>query len=216
MSARRIAVVSAGLSNPSSTRMLADRLLGATIDELRERGIEAEGRIIELRDHAHAITDHLLTGFAPKALADDLAALAEADAIIAVTPIFTTSYSGLFKSFIDVIDRDTVAGKPVLIGATAGTPRHSLAIDYAIRPLFTYLHTRPVPTGVFAAASDWGADADGVAPLQTRVRRGARELADAIAGAAAPTAPADPFDPASYLGETGSFEDLLGNLPERG
>jgi len=213
---KRIVVVSAGLSNPSSTRMLADRLLGATIDELRGRGIAAEGRTIELRDHAHAITDHLLTGFAPKALAADLDELAAADALIVVTPIFTTSYSGLFKTFVDILDRDAVEGKPVLIGATAGTPRHSLAIDYAIRPLFTYLHTRPVPTGVFAASSDWGAEADSVAPLQARVERGARELADAIAGSPASAPAADPFDPASYLGEGGSFEDLLNNLPGRG
>lgn len=212
----RIVVVSAGLSNPSSTRMLADRLLGATVEALGERGVEAEGRVIELRDHAHAITDHLLTGFAPKALAEDLAQVAAADGIIVVTPIFTTSYSGLFKSFVDVLERESVAGKPVLIGATAGTARHSLAIDYAIRPLFTYLHARPVSTGVFAASSDWGAEADSVAPLRARVERGARELADAIAGASAAPRAADPFDPESYLGAGGSFEDLLNNPPTRG
>jgi FMN reductase len=212
----RIVVVSAGLSNPSSTRMLADRLLGATVEALGERGVEAEGRVIELRDHAHAITDHLLTGFAPKALAEDLAQVAAADGLIVVTPIFTTSYSGLFKSFVDVLERESVEGKPVLIGATAGTARHSLAIDYAIRPLFTYLHARPVSTGVFAASSDWGAEADSVAPLRARVERGARELADAIAGASAAPRAADPFDPESYLGAGGSFEDLLNNPPTRG
>jgi len=216
MSERRIVVVSAGLSSPSSTRMLADRLLGATVGELRGRGIEASGQVIELRDHAHAITDNLLTGFAPAALADALAAVAAADALIVVTPIFTTSYSGLFKSFIDILDRDGLEGKPVLIGATAGTPRHSLAIDYAVRPLLTYLHMRPVTTGVFASSSDWGERADRVAPLQQRVERGARELADAIAGSVAPAAATDPFDPASYLGEGGSFEDLLRDLPDRG
>ncbi|WP_460817277.1 CE1759 family FMN reductase [Microbacterium petrolearium] len=196
--------------------MLADRLLGATVEALGERGVEAEGRVIELRDHAHAITDHLLTGFAPKALAEDLAQVAAADGIIVVTPIFTTSYSGLFKSFVDVLERESVEGKPVLIGATAGTARHSLAIDYAIRPLFTYLHARPVSTGVFAASSDWGAEADSVAPLRARVERGARELADAIAGASAAPRAADPFDPESYLGAGGSFEDLLNNPPTRG
>jgi FMN reductase len=211
--ARRIAVVSAGLSNPSSTRMLADRLAAATVRELTQQGIEAAVDVFELRDHAHDITNNLLTGFAPAALETMINTVVSADGIIAVTPIFSTSYSGLFKSFIDVLDPDSLEGKPVLIGANAGTPRHSLAIDYAIRPLFTYLHAEPVSTGVFAASSDWGAHADQVAPLAKRVDRGARELAEAIARRE-PAVAVDPYDPASYLGEGKSFGNLLGGFAE--
>ena len=211
MSTRRIAVLSAGLSNPSSTRMLADRLAAATAKQLTERDIQVEVDVFELRDYAHDITNNLLTGFAPPALESVINTVVSADAIIAVTPIFSTSYSGLFKSFIDVLDPDALTGKPVLIGANAGTPRHSLAIDYAIRPLFTYLHAEPVSTGVFAASSDWGASADDVAPLGERVDRGARELAEAIARRQ-PVTDADPFDPANYLGEGRSFGHLLGGL----
>ncbi len=211
MSARRLAVVSAGLSNPSSTRMLADRLATATIAELAASGIEATADIVELRDLAHDITNNLLTGFAPPALESAINSVVSADALIAVTPIFSTSYSGLFKSFIDVLDPDALTGMPVLIGANAGTARHSLAIDYAIRPLFAYLHAAPVSTGVFAASSDWGSKADDVAPLSARVERGARELAAAVA-ARTPVRDADPFDPATYLGEGKSFGHLLGGL----
>lgn len=211
MATRRIAVVTAGLSNPSTTRMLGDRLASATITELSGRGIDAEIDVFELRDYAHDITNNLLTGFAPPALDTMVNTVISADALIAVTPIFSTSYSGLFKSFVDILDPDALTGKPVLLGANAGTARHSLAIDYAIRPLFTYLHADPVPTGVFAASSDWGANADGVAPLGARIERGARELADRIAGKA-PVADADPFDPATYLGEGRSFGHLLGGL----
>jgi FMN reductase len=214
--ARRIAVISAGLSNPSSTRMLADRLAAATVTALAtaapgREAISATVDTIELRDLAHDITNNLLTGFAPPALESAINAVVSADAVIAVTPIFSTSYSGLFKSFIDVLDPDALTGTPVLIGANAGTARHSLAIDYAIRPLFTYLHAEPVSTGVFAASSDWGAAADEVAPLASRVERGARELADAIARRE-PARSADPFDPDSYLGEGRSFGHLLGGL----
>ena len=151
------------------------------VKQLAERDIETDVDVFELRDYAHDITNNLLTGFAPPALESMINAVVSADAVIAVTPIFSTSYSGLFKSFIDVLDPDALTGKPVLIGANAGTARHSLAIDYAIRPLFTYLHAEPVPTGVFAASSDWGASGDQVAPLGERVDRGARELAEAIA-----------------------------------
>lgn len=193
MTARRIVVVSAGLSNPSSTRMLADRLAAATVRELAERGQPAGVETIELRDLAHDITNNLLTGFAPAALQAAIDTVTAADGLIVVTPIFTTSYSGLFKSFVDVLDPDALSGMPVLLGANAGTARHSLAIDYAMRPLFAYLHAEPVPTGVFAASSDWGAAADQVAPLGTRVDRAAGELADAIARRPA-AATADPSD----------------------
>ena len=208
---RRIAVVSAGLSNPSSTRMLADRLAQATVTELRGRGIEAEIDVIELRELAHDITNNLLAGFAPPALEDAINRVVSADGLIAVTPIFSTSYSGLFKSFIDVIDPDALAGMPVLLGANAGTARHSLAIDYAIRPLFAYLHAEPVSTGVFAASSDWGAQADDVKPLASRIERGARELAEAIARRDERTV-VDPFSPEAFLGEGRSFGHLLGGL----
>ncbi|MGP6171336.1 FMN reductase [Microbacterium sp. A196] len=211
MAERRIAVISAGLSNPSSTRMLADRLAAETVSQLAERGIEASVDVIELRDLAHDITNNLLTGFAPAELESAINSVYSADALIAVTPIFSTSYSGLFKSFIDVLEPDALTGKPVLIGANAGTARHSLAIDYAIRPLFAYLHAEAVSTGVFAASSDWGGSGDEVAPLSKRVEKGARELAEAIARKDAVTSN-DPFDPANYLGEGRSFGHLLGGL----
>ncbi|MGN7948068.1 FMN reductase [Microbacterium sp. 22215] len=211
MATRRIAVVSAGLSNPSSTRMLADRLAAETVKALAAHDIDAGVDVIELRDYAHDITNNLLTGFAPPALETAINTVVSADALIAVTPIFSTSYNGLFKSFIDVLDPDALTGKPVLIGANAGTARHSLAIDYAIRPLFAYLHAEAVSTGVFAASSDWGGAGDDVAPLAKRVEKGARELAEAIARRET-AAVADPYDPATYLGEGRSFGHMLGGL----
>jgi FMN reductase len=214
---RRIAVVSAGLSSPSSTRMLADRLAAATVRALRQApepdgaGIAAEVDVFELRDYAHDITNHLLTGFAPPAWEAVVNSIVSADALIVVTPIFSTSYSGLFKSFIDVLDADSLTGKPVLIGANAGTARHSLAIDYAIRPLFAYLHADAVSTGVFAASADWGGAGDEVAPLASRIEKGAQELAERIARRGAEPA-SDPYDPQHYLGEGRSFGHLLGGL----
>lgn len=176
MTARKLAVVSAGLGQPSSSRLLADRLTEATLGRLREQGIEAEVAVIELRDLAHDITNNLLTGFPSPKLEEALAAVTGADGLIAVTPTFTTSYSGLFKSFIDVIDTQALTDLPVLLGATGGTERHSLALDYAMRPLFTYLHAVVVPTSVYAASADWGS-ADGDSSLPDRVGRAAGELA---------------------------------------
>jgi FMN reductase len=203
MSTRTIAVVTAGLSNPSSTRLLADRLTAAAQSALAERGISATVEVVELREHARDLADNLLTGFANTSVRRAVDTVVGADALIAVTPIFSASYSGLFKTFVDVLDKDALIGTPVLLGATAGTARHSLAVEYAMRPLFAYLRAVPTPTGVFAASEDWaGGGTD--AALADRIDRAAGELADLVAARPVATGPVDPFaDP------TTSFEELL-------
>jgi FMN reductase len=203
-STRTIAVVSAGLSNPSSTRLLADRLTAATVTALRERGVDVTVEVVELREHARDLADNLLTGFANKPLQAAVDTVTGADALIAVTPIFSASYSGLFKTFFDVLDKDALAGTPVLLGATAGTARHSLVLEHAMRPLFAYLRAVITPTAVFAASEDWAGEEDG--GLGQRIDRAAAELADLVAGRS-PRAPADPFD--GPFGGTPSFEELL-------
>ncbi|HLM06722.1 MAG TPA: FMN reductase [Blastococcus sp.] len=204
MTTRTLAVVSAGLSNPSSTRLLADRLTAATVDALRARGDDATVEVVELREHARDLADNLVTGFAGRSLQTAVDTVTGADGLIAVTPIFSASYSGLFKTFFDVLDKDALVGKPVLLAATAGTARHSLALEHAVRPLFAYLRAVAVPTAVFAASEDW-AGAGGVdRALADRIDRAAGELADLVTGRPAATRPVDP-----YADPTTSFEELL-------
>jgi FMN reductase len=180
MTTRTIAVVSAGLSKPSSTRMLADRLGESVADQLRLDGDDVTVRVVELRDIAQDITNNLLTGFPSASLADAIETVRASDGLVAVTPIFSASYSGLFKSFFDVIEPDALRSLPVLLAATGGTARHSLAIDFAMRPLFSYLHATVASTGVFAATDDWGASGDNVATLPDRVAKAATEFAGLI------------------------------------
>ena len=191
---RHIAVVSAGLSQPSSTRLLADRLTQAVVERLQESGVEVSVDVIELRDIAQDVTSNLLTGFAGPKLSAAIEKVTTADGLIAVTPIFTTSYSGLFKSFIDVLDPKSLTDLPVLMGATGGSERHSLALDYSMRPLFTYLHAVAVPTSVYAASADWGQGADGAtSALPDRIARGASELAALVKVSERSSRIVDPF-----------------------
>jgi FMN reductase len=178
---RSLVVVTAGVGVPSSTRLLGDRLAAATERHLRDSGIEPRVAVIELRDHAQELVNHLLTGFPAPGLQAVIDRVLAADGLIAATPIFSASYSGLFKLFFDVVERDGLAGMPTLLAATGGTARHSLAIDHALRPLFAYLSAATVATGVYAAADDWGAA--GVASdagLVERIDRAASELATAM------------------------------------
>lgn len=205
---RTIAVVHAGLGQPSSTRLLADRLAEATERELEALGHPAAVEMIELRDHAHAVVDAMLTGFPTGDLARAIETVTRADGLIAVSPLFTTTYSGLFKSFVDILDKDALTGMPVLLGATGGTPRHSLALEYSMRPLFTYLRADVVTTSVFAATDDWaqagGPAHDGGTSLPERIERAGRSLATLVASRDERGTPDDPF------AATPSFLDLLG------
>jgi len=202
---RRIAVLSAGLSQPSSTRLLADRLTDATVQRLAESGIDASVDVVELRDVAQDVTNNLLTGFPSPKLARAIDAVTGADGLIAVTPIFTTSYSGLFKSFVDVLDPQSITDLPVLIAATGGTSRHSLALDYAMRPLFSYLHAIVVPTAVYAASSDWGTGADGGSALPDRIARAASELAALVAASDRSANVRDPFQLDASFSPVGAY-----------
>jgi FMN reductase len=202
-SSRSLVVVSAGLGQPSSTRLLADRLTAAVERHLGDRGLQSRVAVVELRDHAQDLTNHLLTGFPSPKLQAAIDAVLGADGLIAVSPIFSASFSGLFKLFFDVVERDGLAGMPTLIAATGGTARHSLALEHALRPLFAYLNAATVATSVFAAAEDWGTA--GVATdgsLVERIDRAAAELATAMT-LREPRVPTDPF------ANPVPFEDLL-------
>jgi len=174
-----IVIVSAGLRTPSSTRLLADEIGAAGVGALAAAGRSAQIRTIELREHAHAIADALLTGFPAGALRSAVDDVASADALVVVSPTFSASYSGLFKSFFDLFEAGALSDVPTILAATGGTERHSLVLEHALRPLLVYLGASPVRTAVYAATSDFGGE--GAGRLRARIERAAAELAAAIA-----------------------------------
>ena len=171
-----LVAVNAGLSEPSSTRMLVDRLTDDAASLVRSQGGDVDVQIVDLRDLAVDIGRSLATGFATGGAGDAIRSVQDADALIVATPVFNASYSGLFKSFFDLVDVDAMEGKPVLIAATGGSPRHSMVLDHALRPLFGYLRTVVVPTGVYAASEDWASTSGDTATLSDRIRRAATQL----------------------------------------
>ena len=167
----RIVIVSAGVSEPSSTRLLADRTAQKTLDLLRESGVPATVSVIELAPLATDIARAIVSGFPGAELQAVIERLASADAVIASTPVYKAGISGLFKSFADILDNDLLIAKPVILAATAGTARHAMVVDEQLRPLFAFLRAMPVPTSLFAAPEDWGSSA-----LGERIGRSATEL----------------------------------------
>jgi FMN reductase len=167
----RLVVVNAGVSEPSSTGMLADRVARSVVSVSGEAGVGVEVSVVDLRDllpelPAALASQHLGPGFL-----EAIDVLGNADGIIASTPVYKAGPSGLFASFFQVLDNDLLIGKPVVLIATAGTARHALVVDGQMRSLFAFLRTLTVPTSVFASTEDW-TDSD----LNVRIERAAFEL----------------------------------------
>ena len=167
----RLAVISAGVSDPSSTRLLADRLARRSMEELAAAGIATQFTIIDLARLAPDVSRVITGGLRSPELTAAIDSIAAADGIIVATPVYKAGISGLFKSFIDVLDDDLFIAKPVVLAATAGTPRHAMVVDEQMRPLFAFLRAIPAPTSIFAATEDWASTA-----LGERIDRVAAEL----------------------------------------
>ena len=167
----RLVVVSAGASDPSSTRLLADRTADRVAALAASHGHPVTVSVIELREIAADISAALTSALITPKLRQAITALGEADGIIAAAPVYKAGASGLFTSFFQVLDNDLLIAKPVVLAATAGTARHALVVDDQMRAQFAFLRTMTVPTSLFAAPEEWSD-----AALSTRVDRAALEL----------------------------------------
>ena len=166
-----VVVVTAGTSDPSSTRMLADQIAQRVADRAGRRGHEVTTRVVDLRELATEITTAMVSRLVGPKLEKAIAALGDADGIVASTPVYAAGASGLFTSFFQVLDSDLLIAKPVVLAATAGTARHALVVDEQLRSLFAFLRATATPTSLFAAPEDWSDPA-----LAKRIDRAALEL----------------------------------------
>lgn len=206
MDKRRIVAVTAGLGTPSSSRLLTDAITREVSNQLLKSGMAPDVTIYELRDYAVDVAYNMTNGFASARLAEVIKDVEDAHLLIAVTPVFTAGMSGMFKSFFDVLDNKALAGKPVIIGATGGTSRHSMVLDYAMRPMFAYLKADVLLTSIFAAPEDWG-DSEATS-LSDRIARLSIEAVEKVRHAVVSRPVADPE-------VSLPFEQLLANITGR-
>ncbi|MEX3600189.1 CE1759 family FMN reductase [Kocuria carniphila] len=161
-----LAVVTAGLSEDSTTTRLGEAIAKAASDAVDNAGQHVDIKVIQLRDLAHGLTDMMITHVASPAVQAAIDTVLNADGLVAASPTYKASYSGLFKQFFDVIDESALENLPTVVAATGGSPRHSLVLDTAMRPLLSYLKALVLPLGIYAASEDWGH-----ADLQRRIDR---------------------------------------------
>lgn len=94
--------------------------------------------------------DDLITAnFSSEAIKAANAAVEQADVIIVLTPIYKAAYSGILKSYLDLIPQKGFENKHIIPIAVGGTPHHLLVIDYALKPVFSALGATSISQGVF-------------------------------------------------------------------
>jgi FMN reductase len=126
-------------------------------------------------------------------IAEAVAAVAAADAVIVASPVYKAAYAGVLKAFLDLLPQSALAGKAVLPLLTGGAPVHALAVDYALRPVLVALGARHVVTGLFLLDKQIDRTPGGVVlgpETRAAVEAALRELVAALPAAAAPPATA--------------------------
>jgi len=172
----RLAVVTAGHREASCTARLGHHLATATATVLATAGHDTRVASVELRRIAVDVTRVLVDGDASPEVDAAVAAVRAADALVLVTPTVNASYSGLLKSFLDVLPPEALRGVPTAIAATGGTQRHTLVLDQAVRPMLSFQRAIVLPSCLFVTAEEW----DGPRPtaaLAERIAVTAAELA---------------------------------------
>jgi FMN reductase len=174
----RIVAFSGNTHRPSRTRTLVEAV-AAEVARLRP----IELKVFDLVDAGTGIAVASRSAL-PLPAARIVEAIEGADALIVGSPVYKGSYAGLFKHLIDFVGPETLVGKPVVLTATGGGPRHALVVEHSLRPLFGFFAAQTAPTAVYAGDTEIadGRVADDV--VRSRVAQAAAELARLIDAAA--------------------------------
>ncbi len=133
------------LAGSPSTASRTVALVEELADRLRSAGHEV--RVVAIRSLPAEALLGADTG--DPRVADAVAAVAEADGVVVASPVYKAAYSGVLKTFLDLLPQGALAGKAVLPVLTGGAPTHALALDYALRPVLVALGARRVEPGLF-------------------------------------------------------------------
>lgn len=177
----KIVAVWTGLSEESTTTKLTERMISSAVSQLGDKGEQPEVVRINLRELATALTSMTLSQARTAELEQAFDDVRSADAIITTAPIYKAAPVGIHTLFWQLVDEESLAGTPALIGATGGTARHSLAAETTLRPLLTYLKSLVLPNTIFAATDDWGSVSAG-AQLDSRIDNAVAQLVSLATG----------------------------------
>jgi FMN reductase len=175
MSLPRIVSFSGNLRRPSKTRALVE-LVAAHVADQRQVRLD----VYDLLDAGPGLGSALQRKDLPLPAARIIDAIEQADALIVGTPVYKGAYTGLFKHVFDLVEPQALVGKPVVITATGGGPRHALVVEHALRPLFGFFEALTIPTAVYASDAEFRDGQLADPGVLARVSAAAQQLASVL------------------------------------
>jgi len=174
----RLVVFTGNTHRPSKSRAL-----GTFLAERVAARLPVEIQAVDIFDAGPGLG----AAFARKNLTPEaaavLAAVENADALIAGTPVYKGSFTGLFKHLIDFVEPDALVGKPVLIGATGGGHRHALIVEHQLRPLFGFFAAATAATSIYASDGEFTDGKPAEPGLVARIEQAADQFARLVVAA---------------------------------
>jgi FMN reductase len=150
MSGFRLVAVAGNTHRPSKSRLLAD-----TIIETLRLDDRFDTKIYDIVDAGPGLGSAFQRDKLSESAAHIVNEIEGAEALIVAVPVYKGSYPGLFKHLIDFVDPIALVGKPVILAATGGGPRHALIVEHQLRPLFGFFNALSLPTAVYATDADY-------------------------------------------------------------
>lgn len=172
----RVVGFSGGLSENSRTQKLVHEIVLSISNALVIHGVPVESKVVALSELAPQLAAAVWRQDLTPEANEQLDAIEHADIIVIATPVYRTSYPGLFKHALDFIDRKGLEKKLVVLGACGGSQHHSLIIEHQLRPLLSNLGAFTAPTGIYTEAQDFSKDALVNANVFTRIEMAVSEV----------------------------------------
>lgn len=131
--------------NPSLTSRL-NGMIQYVEQRLAQAGIEiGHIRVAELPPE-----DLIKAKFDSEAILHANKKVEEVDGIIIASPVYKAAYTGVLKTYLDLLPQKGLSGKIILPLFIGGTIAHLLSIDYALKPVLSALGSRYILGGVYA------------------------------------------------------------------
>ncbi|SFF35109.1 FMN reductase [Paenibacillus algorifonticola] len=139
-------VIISGSPNPGS------RLTGIT-QYIEQQLINQNVAVSHITVASLPAEDLINARFDSPAIVEATALVEGAGAVIIASPVYKASFTGVLKTFLDLLPQKGLEGKIITPFFIGGSLAHLLSIDYSLKPVLASMGAKHFASGVYAVDS---------------------------------------------------------------